>query len=210
MKRTLYLLNDAYQEEGVISLPLLKTEFLSPSLSFDQINALLFTSKNGVIALDKLSSEWKKLPSFCIGDTTAKKVKSLGGEVAFISQKSYSHDLAEKILSHQYPYRFLFSRAEVIASSIGEKIRDAKIFIDEVITYRTVCNNVKTELDENAIIIFTSPSSVACFLKQFEWRESYCAVVIGETTKKAFPYRAFVSCTPNIESCVVKAKEMSD
>jgi len=63
---------------------------------------------------------------------------------------------------------------------------------------------------KNAIIIFTSPSTIHCFLKNFEWDESYTAVVIGKATKVHLPVDAeyVVADEPLINACIVKAKEI--
>ena len=63
---------------------------------------------------------------------------------------------------------------------------------------------------KNAIIIFTSPSTIHCFLENFEWDESYTAVVIGEATKAHLPADAQyeIAVIPQIDACVAKAKQI--
>ncbi|MDQ7047974.1 MAG: uroporphyrinogen-III synthase [Sulfurovum sp.] len=78
--------------------------------------------------------------------------------------------------------------------------------------YETSCIEYSNEdkPDKNAIIIFTSPSTIHCFLKNFEWDESYVAVVIGEATKKHLPSyaRCVVADVPLIDACIEKAKDL--
>ena len=63
---------------------------------------------------------------------------------------------------------------------------------------------------ENAIIIFTSPSTIRCFFKNFEWHESYIAILIGHATKEHLPKvcRYVIADEPLIDACVKKAKEV--
>ena len=85
--------------------------------------------------------------------------------------------------------------------------------LDEKIIYETACVAYTNENkpDKHAIIIFTSPSTIHCFLKNFDWDESYTAVVIGEATKKYLPVNARyeVADTPLIDSCIEKAKDLA-
>ena len=69
----------------------------------------------------------------------------------------------------------------------------------------TYFSNVKPQKD--AIIIFTSPSTVECFFKNFVWDESYKAVVIGKTTQKYLPenIEIHIADKPLITSAIEKA-----
>jgi uroporphyrinogen-III synthase len=63
---------------------------------------------------------------------------------------------------------------------------------------------------KGAIIIFTSPSTIACFFKNFDWDESYSAVVIGEATKVHLnnDMQSFTSDKQSIDACILKAKSL--
>jgi uroporphyrinogen-III synthase len=71
---------------------------------------------------------------------------------------------------------------------------------------------LKEKPSEDAIIIFTSPSTIHCFFKNFVWDESYTAVVIGKATKVHLPENAeyVVAERPLIASCIEKAKEIEN
>ena len=86
------------------------------------------------------------------------------------------------------------------------------ITLEEQIIYETSCityAQVKKP-SEGAVIIFTSPSTIHCFLKHFIWEESYTAVVIGKATKVHLPQNAnfVVADEPSIDACVKKAEEI--
>jgi uroporphyrinogen-III synthase len=63
----------------------------------------------------------------------------------------------------------------------------------------------------NAIIIFTSPSAIHCFLKNFSWDETYTAIVIGDSTKEHLPANAKfeIADIPQIDACIAKAKSVA-
>jgi uroporphyrinogen-III synthase len=66
-------------------------------------------------------------------------------------------------------------------------------------------------LEKNSIIIFTSPSTIKCFFKSFDWDSSFKAVVIGNSTKKHLPQdiECYESDSLSINGCIDKAKEIS-
>jgi len=91
-------------------------------------------------------------------------------------------------------------------------LEKAGIELQEQIIYETGCIEYTEEEKpvKNAIIIFTSPSTIHCFLKNFKWDESYTAVVIGRATKVHLPGNAeyVVAGEPLISACIEKAKSL--
>jgi len=82
-----------------------------------------------------------------------------------------------------------------------------------LIVYETVCTQFDTniKLPKNATIIFSSPSTIKCFLKNIEWDESFKAISIGDTTAKFFPSHIIptIADKTSLESCVQKAIEIN-
>ena len=74
--------------------------------------------------------------------------------------------------------------------------------------YNTKCKQKINKIPEkNSIIIFSSPSTIKCFLNNFKWDSSYKAISIGKTTAKYFP--DFIK--PIIYGIILnKKKEKSD
>ena len=73
-------------------------------------------------------------------------------------------------------------------------------------------NNAAINLNGNKRtfkIIFSSPSSVECFFKNYTWDESYKAVVIGKTTAKYLPSNVeyIISKETSIDVCIKLAKK---
>ncbi len=97
-----------------------------------------------------------------------------------------------------------------------ERLKDwavqSGIDLQEKIIYETSCVKYTKENtpEKNAIIIFTSPSTIHCFLENFEWDESYTVMVIGEATKEHVPKHTQyeVADIPQIDACIAKAKQI--
>jgi len=60
------------------------------------------------------------------------------------------------------------------------------------------------EIEKDSILIFTSPSSVDCFLKNHTISNNNKVIVIGNTTAKALPKNTdyIVSSETTIENCM--------
>jgi uroporphyrinogen-III synthase len=201
----IYLLNnDKY--EGVENLQVIEIEFLKKEIDFN-VDYLLFTSKNGVIGIDKINDKWKNIPAICIGQPTAKMVKKLGGKVKYIAKKSYGDDLAQEIIQNFTPCKILFPRAKKVLSNIIDVLKENNFKLIDEVVYQTNCKKIDF-IPEKGVFIFTSPSSVKCFLSQINWDKNYKAVAIGTKTAKAFPYDILVSEIQTIENCIKLSKNL--
>jgi len=208
LKLPIYLLNnDNY--EGVINYPVIKINLLTPSISFENIDYLIFTSKNGVRTVNNITDKWQNIPSFAIGKATAKEIEKLGGSVEFVSKSSYGEDFAKEINKRYQNKTFLFLRAKEIVSDIKKYFKKNSLL--EVIVYETLCNNPKEELIKPAIIIFTSPSTVKCFSKIQDF-ENILPIAIGKKTKEALKEFTTNSIlmpkNPSIKECIKLAKNI--
>ena len=59
----IYLLSDTFYE-GVVNLPQIKVTCKEIELDLSSYDALIFSSKNGVRAIDYINKNWKKIPSY--------------------------------------------------------------------------------------------------------------------------------------------------
>jgi uroporphyrinogen-III synthase len=210
LKLPIYLLNnDKY--EGVINYPVIKINFLSPFISFENIDFLIFTSKNGVRATNYITDEWKKISSFAIGKATANEIKKLGGIVEFISDKSYGDEFAREIVKKYYKKNFLFLRAKEIVSDIKGIFENSNNNLKEIIVYETLCNKSQNYIKKPSIVIFTSPSTVKCFSKINDF-ENVLPVAIGKKTKdellKHTKNLILMPKYPSIKECISLAKSI--
>ena len=207
--RAIYLLtNEKY--EGALNYPVIKINFLSPFISFEGIDYLLFTSKNGVRAVDRINQEWKKIPSFAIGKATAKEIEKYGGKIEYIAKSSYGDEFAKEIIKKYKNKTFLFLRAKKIISPINEIFKNSTSILKEIIVYETVCNKPDKSLIKPSIVIFSSPSTVECFAKINNFN-NIKAIAIGKKTKQAllkYTNEVLLPDTPSIKECIKLAKNV--
>ena len=206
----IYLLSP-HAKEGCIHLPMISFGIVEQMLTFESYDLLMFTSKQAVISADKLYPNWQKIPCLAIGSATAKQIEMLGGTVQYKPKAVYGETLSQDIVRKFKEKKILYLRPKEVSFDSKAFLRKEGIGLDEKIIYETNCIQYTKEdqPDKHAIIIFTSPSTIHCFLKSFEWDESYIAVVIGEATKKHLPVNARyeVADTPLIDACITKARE---
>ena len=207
----IYLLNDV-QFDGVENLPLLLTEYLKPTIDFSQVNSLIITSKKALLSLEAMNAPWRDKHLFTVGDATAKLVQSLGGKVHY-SAEGYGEELAKTII-RQFPMgRYLYCRGKEVATDIGHLLRRSNIRVQDLMLYTTRCDeSVRADIPRGSVIIFTSPKTVRCFFKQWEWDETWKAVAIGKTTKNAMPKKIDVLMpeTPLLHAAVALAKGLEN
>lgn len=205
----IYLLSPTARE-GTLHLPMIQFETIGNSIDFTQSDTLLFTSKQAVKSVEMIDPNWKLLPSVAIGSETKKEIEKYGGEVIHASQSFYGESLVQDIAKRFAEKRFLYLRPEKVSSDLKEMLSEKGIIISEQVIYQTRCipYTAKDRPVKSACVIFTSPSTIRCFLKNFSWDESYTAIVIGEKTVKHLPTNAkyVVAAEPTIDSCIQKAK----
>jgi len=206
----IYLLNDMHVS-GIKNIPLLGIRFLPRHIDILKYDALVFTSKNAVYALDSFNPKWKSVPCFVIAQKTANVLEQLGGNVAFIGNSGHGNDFASELIPVLKNKRVLYLRAKKVVSNLVSLLKEAHINVDEAIIYETACNKIKhLEVPKpGSVIIFSSPSTIECFFENFSWESSYKAVAIGQTTAQYLPtYVPYVvSKTTSIEDCIALAKE---
>ncbi|MBN2768012.1 MAG: uroporphyrinogen-III synthase [Campylobacterales bacterium] len=206
----IYLLSQS-KKDKVISLPVIETFGVVNSIDFKNYDTLLFTSKNCVEIVDAIDEHWKDLKIISIGKATTQKIKELGGDV-ILSSKGYGTSLVEDIATHFSHLKILFLRPKVVATQVGLNLKNFGVSIDEKIVYETQCvlYDMSKRPKKGSIIIFTSPSTVKCFLKSFSWDMSYKAIAIGTVTAKALPkgVDCIIPREPLIDSCVQEAQKL--
>ncbi|MDX1809380.1 MAG: uroporphyrinogen-III synthase [Sulfurospirillaceae bacterium] len=207
----IYLLNNE-NFEGTINLPMIEINFLKEEIDLGLYDSLIFTSKNAVRALNSIDTNWTKKEIYSIGQGTSQEIKKHHANLVFTSKDSYGDLFAEEIKDKLKDKKVLFLRAAKVISNLNVILKENDIDLDEKIIYETVCH--KYEIIKkpplNAVIIFTSPSTVKCFFKNFNWDDSYKAVAIGNITASAIPANIdiLVAHEQTIQSCVDLAKSI--
>ncbi len=211
IKRPIYLLSPKPRED-VISLPMISFDQVTESIDFSKCDTLMFTSKQAVLTAEAIDPKWKDIPTIAIGPATKKQIESLGGTVLFHPKNFYGEELAENIADFFQDRHILYLRPQKITFDSKGYLAKRGIALQEQIIYRTLCVKYEPKVQplEYAIIIFTSPSTIKCFLKNFDWSSSYTAIVIGKSTKIHLPPNAkfLVAGTPLIDACIQKAKTL--
>jgi len=206
----IYLLSPL-ASEGTIHLPMIKFTLCKVKIDLSICDVLMFTSKQAVKSAEALNPAWKTIPCIAIGESTANVIKSLGGTVVQQTKTFYAKSVAEDIIEMFKGKKVLYLRPKEVSFDSKSFLAKSGIVLQEQVIYETSCLDYGIEYkpSKNAIIIFTSPSTIQCFLKNFSWDKSYIAIVIGEASKKHLPKNAKykVADTPSVEACIAKAKE---
>lgn len=211
--KNIYILNEK-KIKYAKNLPLFEIKyFKNVNIKIENYDALIFTSQNGIKALDSITTKWRNIPSYVISEQSGKLVKELHGKLKFFSRARHGNVFAEELTPLLRDKKVLYVRGEKVASDIMKILKNKKIECDEAIVYQSVLlpNIQAKRLPKNAKIIFSSPSTVEYFLKYYEWKDTYKAIAIGNTTAAALPsyMEYFISETTSLDSCVEKALEIS-
>jgi uroporphyrinogen-III synthase len=184
----------------------LKITFFKPEIDFQKYDYLIATSKQVSKALEAYEKkEYIEKEILCISKQSANSLKALGCKILNIGG-GYGDDLSGIIEQYPKEKKWLYLRAEEIASSFREKCLQKGYNIDEKVVYKSSCSNEIQNLSipKDATLIFTSPSSVKCFLQTNSFTKNHKIIVIGKTTAKALDPKLdyMVSSETTIKSCL--------
>ncbi len=206
----IYILSEK-RFEGTKNLPVIKIRYYDKKVDLAPYQALVFTSKNGVEAIDRVDNSWKSKEIYSIGRGTSKAILQKGATPTYTAKSSYGDDFAKEIKDKLKDKKVLFLRAKVVTSSLNIILKNAGVLLDEEMVYETICNQEELNTPEkNSIIIFSSPSTIECFFKKFKWDKSYKAVVIGEKTASYMPKEIEYILSPRqtIPECIKAAQSL--
>jgi uroporphyrinogen-III synthase len=211
-RMNIYILSDK-KVKWAKNLPVFEIVPIKQNVDFSKYDALIFTSKNAIYALDSIDKTWKKKPAYVIAPETAKMVKHLGGNLKFVSKEKHGNQFALEIVKNFKHQKVIYIRAAKVVSDIVDVLNTNAIECDELIVYETICKKFDEEvkLPKNSTIIFSSPSTIECFFKNITWDESFKAISIGNTTAQYFPKNItpVISNTTSLDACVKKAIELN-
>jgi len=205
MSKQIYLFATSKHPDA-ISAQSLQVRFLKPQIDFSKYDYLIITSKQTIKALKQYNTqEFINLPALCVSKKTADSYKDFGGEILDFGD-GYGDNLVSHIEKKPKDTKWLYLRAQSIASDFVARCKAEAYSIDEKILYVSECAKeaLDIEVKKGSILIFTSPSSVECFLKTHTIDLDAKIIVIGTTTAKALPrgvnYK--ISQNTSIESCM--------
>ena len=210
--KNIFLLNDR-KVKWAKNIPLFKIVYATKKINLDNYDAIIFTSKNAIEAIDYINKDWKKVPSYVISEQTAKLVKDLNGNLEYISKTKHGNEFAYEIVEKLKGKRVLYIRGAEIVSDLVNILQNNNINFNDEVVYENQFNEdaKKVKIPKNSKIIFTSPSTIKYFFKIFSWDDSYTAISIGKTTLKYFPknIKPHIAEDTSFKSCVEKALSLS-
>ena len=194
------------KNQATTSIKSLEVKFLTPQIDFSKYDYLIVTSKQTIKALQAYDKkEFLDKPALCVSHKTAVSYEDFGGKILDIGN-GYGDGLYDIVQKYPKHTKWLYLRAKVIVSDFVQRSQKDGYNIDEEILYKSECSKeiLDVRVNDDATLIFTSPSSIECFLKNNVIHSDAKVVVIGTTTAKALPenIKYFVSEKTSIESCV--------
>ncbi|MEA3315875.1 MAG: uroporphyrinogen-III synthase [Campylobacterota bacterium] len=207
--KNIYILSDKYLKYAK-NIPLISTIPNMDSFEVEKYDAIIFTSKNGIIHLDSITKKWKKIPSYAISTQTAKEIKKFGGNLKFIGKKKHGDEFALELVDLLKDCKKVaYIGAKDVVSNLTNILIENNINCEHIPIYKTLCVEYENKIDlpDDSIIIFSSPSTIKCFLENINWKDSFRAISIGKTTKKYFPdnIKPIISDNTTLQSCVQTA-----
>ncbi len=204
MPKPIYLFSISSHPDA-IHINSLDIGFFQPKIIFSNYDYLILTSKQASKALEQYEKEeYIEKKALCISTQTAKSYERLGGKVLELGS-GYGDDMKAIIKKYPKEIKWLYLRAESIASNFASELQEEKYNIEESVVYKSECSEViqDVQVQKNTVLIFTSPSSVKCFLKTHQIEEDKEVIVIGKTTAKALPkqIKYKIAKEKTIQSC---------
>jgi uroporphyrinogen-III synthase len=209
MKKNIYLFSISSHPDA-ISVNSLDVKLLKPDIDFAQYDYFIITSKQTSKALKQYKDIDLK-PALCVSVASAASYEEIGGKVLDIGG-GYGDNLVDKIKQYKKTTKWLYLSAKVVASDFVDVCKKDGYDIKDIVVYESGCSKAIDDIviGENPILIFTSPSSVKCFLKKHTIEMNSKIIVIGKTTAKALPkgLKYTISDTTTINSCIDIAKNL--
>jgi uroporphyrinogen-III synthase len=195
-----------------ISINSLDIELLNPRIDFSEYDYLIITSKQTSNALEKFyNKSYTSTKALCISEKSAEAFEKIGGEVLEMGS-GYGDNLVDIIQKYPKDTKWLYLRAEIVASDFVQVSIENGYKIDEKVVYRSKCSQEIKDfsLNDEATLIFTSPSSVECFLLKHKFGANHKVIVIGTSTAKALPKGIDfkLSNLRTIQSCIDLSKKI--
>jgi len=187
----------------------LEVKFLKPTIDFSKYDYLIITSKQAVKGLQQYNKkDFIDIPALCVSAKTAAVYEDFGGKILAVGD-GYGDNLVKNIKEFTKDTKWLYLRAETIASDFVKRCQNSAYQIEEEILYISECSEeiLNIRINDDSTLIFTSPSSVECFLKNNAINPNSKVVVIGKTTANSLPdlVEYLISEKTSIESCIALA-----
>lgn len=185
-------------------------KFSTFCLNLSDFDALVITSKNSINALKFNQIKPQNLEVFSIAESSAKSAKEFGFNQIYTAKNSHGNEFANEVAPLLKGKKTLFLRAKNVISKVGEILAQNGINLTQVIAYENKILSLSHEEisakipPKNSILIFTSPSNVQGFMRNFSIDESYKLIAIGKATAKELENceNLLISKTQDIDECI--------
>ena len=178
--------------KGVKNLVLSEIKLCEFSVDLRDFDALIITSKNALLALEKSQKSSQSVLDFsvavyAVGEKSAKMAQNLGFLNVKTPPKAYGKDLFKAFKNELKGKKCLYLRAKKIASNLDELLLNEGVNLTQIIAYKNVPKPISQgfKLKHPAVFIFTAPSSVKNFLAHFSLDKNDKCVAIGQSTASA-------------------------
>ncbi|MGA9046114.1 uroporphyrinogen-III synthase [Sulfuricurvum sp.] len=197
---------------GVIHIPILSIRFLTPKIDFSAYEGVIITSKQTVLALQNYPVDWNRLKCICVSEPTAQCAREAGAVEIEVAD-GYGMSIPNILGNQKRKGKWLYLRPKVIASDWVATARNEGLEIDEAVVYETMCNEEARDvaIEKDAVLVFTSPSSIECYCRFYQILPTHSVVAIGKTTRDAFKNAKEVHISPetSIASAVDLARKIA-
>lgn len=178
--------NTPYNEEipNLKHLKICEIKFNKFSIDLNEFSNLIITSKNAINSLKfnhiKPNS---KIKVFAIGEASFEAASKFGFSSVYLAENAHGDEFGFEILSQIQDGKTLYLKAKESVSNLIEILKNTNLKI--ILAYENICTQDKIQKPKkDAVLIFTSPKNVACFVEKFGWDDSYKVISIGKTTEK--------------------------
>lgn len=191
--KTLYLGIDPPANTAYTHYPIIKVAFHRVSASsceaLKQSTHLIFTSKNGVRAIQEHHSTLLQKPVFAVGKQTAGFLKQCGFQHIVYPEIETAEGLVDLIDTHSFsnPY-FVWPHSALSRAVISDYLHKKLYSFHAFSAYDTLSQipYALPDLRQYDEIIFTSPSTVTAFRKHFGQPASHLKLkAIGPVTEQS-------------------------
>ena len=208
----IYLISHT-QNKAVKNLKVCEIEFLKFSVDLSKFEALVITSKNSIKALKFNNIKKVNLKVFSIGDGSTKEALKYGFSDIYTAKNSHGNEFTNEIASFLKGKKTLFLKAEKTVSDVGEILIKNGAILTKITAYKNKFLNLDKSLKPplGSILIFSSPSNVEGFIKNFgKIDENYKIVAIGNATAKLLSSHKnlIISQKQSIDECLKLAKNL--
>lgn len=202
MSRILLFSKTPSTSEGVLHIPIIQTTYIQIPLKIYDYDIVVITSKEAVNALLKSHIDPSLVRLSAISAKTAQYAREHNFMVDSVSD-GYAKSFSLFLKNRYKNKKLLYIRAKEVAS-------DVLLSYDNEVIYETTCNDVDYSVNDDDVLIFTSPSTIECFFKKSSFKKSQKVVCIGTTTQAALPcdIDSYLANNPSIESCIETAYKL--